>query len=155
MNLQEQISRMKSIMGVIKEGFDIDWQSKKIKPRNRHTTVLFLSPEKIWDRISTDSPDIDIRNNPSLRISDRLERAKEFLSTHGADSNNEFEEEEIKFEPTIVYTDPYNNNENGEPKIGIEDGRHRLLAALELGLKEFPVEVYPRDEEYFRNNFQP
>ena len=177
MNLHEQLNRIKSMMGVINEQLNIDWSTKEIKPRMKNTTVLFLSPEKIYDRMATDSPDFDIRNNPSLRISDRLEKAKEFLLKYGEDSSigPEWEDyiwdeekkdwvwgidktkkrEQMKFEPTIVYLDPYNKNPDGEPNVNISDGRHRLLAALELGLKEFPIEVYPQDEEYFKNNFQP
>ncbi|MGA1049076.1 MAG: hypothetical protein ACO3UU_13795, partial [Minisyncoccia bacterium] len=101
-----------------------------------------LTPDKVK---TTDSPDFDIKNNPNLRISNRLEKAKEYLLNH--------DEQEMKFVPTQVYLDPYRKNLDGEPCVCIEDGRHRLLAALELGLKEFPIEVYPRDEEYFKKNF--
>jgi hypothetical protein len=184
LNEQKLSDRMMNLMEsgffgkkVLNEQFNIDWSTKEIKPRMGSTTVLFLSPKKIYDRMATDSPDFDIRSNPSLRISDRLERAKEFLLKYGEDSNigPEWEDyiwdaekkdwvwgvdkskkrEQMKFEPTAVYLDTHNTNSNGEPSVNISDGRHRLLAALELGLRTFPIEIHSQDVEYFKNNFQP
>jgi hypothetical protein len=174
MNLQEQINRIQEMMGLISERLDIDWESmptKQFRKRNPNTEIVFLSPEKIFNKLSTDNPDLDIRNNPQLRISDRLNKSKEYLMNYVKDPYIEpeqkdyflvdgewkylpdpkFERRKMMFEPTAVYLDRY--NENDEPKIGISDGRHRLLAALELGMDKFPIEVYPEDKEYFESNF--
>jgi hypothetical protein len=179
MNLQEQINRIQEMMGVISEDserVDIDWESmptKQFIKRNSENEVIFLSPEKIYDRLATDNPDLDIRNNPQLRISDRLEKAKDYLRTYMKDPYIEpeykdlfmvdgkweymvdpnYERQKMSFEPTKVYLDRYRLNDDGEPKVGISDGRHRLLAALELGMDKFPIEVYPEDKEYFISNF--
>jgi hypothetical protein len=179
MNLQEQIIRIHQMMGVITENLEkiyIDWESmpiKQFRKRNPNTEIIFLSPEKIYDRLSTDNPDLDIKNNPQLRISDRLNKSKEYLINYTKDPYIEpeqkdyflvdgewkylpdpkFERRKMMFEPTSVYLDRYSFNSFGEPKVAISDGRHRLLAALELGMDKFPIEVYPEDKEYLESNF--
>ena len=78
MKLQEEITRILEVMG-LNENLDIDWSTKIIKPRSKFNVVVLASPEKIFGRLAQDNPDLDIRNNPSLRIGDRLEKAKKYL----------------------------------------------------------------------------
>jgi len=147
MNLFEDIARIKEVMG-LNENLDIDWSSKIIKPRSKFNVVVLASPKKIFDRLAKDNPDLDIRNNPSLRIDDRLEKAKKYLIDWGNNPENDEMYGPAEFVPTHVYFDM---DDDGKPLLGIEDGRHRLLAALELGLDEFPIEVSQTGAKYIEN----
>ena len=138
----------------------IDWSSKRVRKRVGHSDILFLSPAKILERVGKDMPEFDIRKQ-GVKIGDRLEKAKAYLKN--VMDNHEFD----TVEGTNVYLEWWKWNDNGEkvyfdePKIGIADGRHRLLAAYELGLESFPVEIFSmseeeqeRDKEYLLQNFQ-
>lgn len=125
------------------EGFNIDWSSKQIVKRNRDSSIVYLSPQKVLDRVGRDmGAGFDIRNQ-GVRIGDRLEKAIEYLK------NKEVE----AYQPTMLYVETWyydNNNQKryyDEPKVGVSDGRHRLLAAANLGLTDFPFEVFNTDEE--------
>jgi hypothetical protein len=146
----------KLIKRLINESLDIDWGSKKIRKRVGHSDILFLSPKKILEKVGMDMPDFDIRNQ-DVRIGDRLERAKEFLMN--TDRN--------EYEATNVYLEWWTWGRDGEriefdePKMGISDGRHRLLAAYELGIDSFPIEIFSMSEEeqeknkeYLEQNFK-
>ncbi len=138
----------------------IDWGSKRVRKRTGHSDILFLSPEKILNRVGKDMPEFDIRQQ-GVKIGDRLEKAKEYL--RNVMENPEFD----TVEGTNVYLEWWkwgDNNEKvyfDEPKIGIADGRHRLLAAYEMGLESFPIEIFSmseedqeRDKQYLENNFK-
>ena len=138
----------------------IDWSSKRVRKRTGHSDILFLSPEKILNRVGKDMPEFDIRKQ-GVKIGDRLDKAKEYL--RNVMENPEFD----TVEGTNVYLEWWkwgDNNEKvyyDEPKIGIADGRHRLLAAYEMGLESFPIEIFSmsevdqeRDKEYLENNFK-
>jgi len=138
----------------------IDWSSKRVRKRAGHSDILFLSPAKILERVGKDMPEFDIRKQ-GVKIGDRLEKAKEYL--RNVMDNPEFD----TVEGTNVYMEWWKWGDNGEkiyfdePKIGIADGRHRLLAAYELGLESFPIEIFSmseeeqeRDKEYLLQNFQ-
>ena len=128
---------------------EIDWNTKKFRKRNQNNEVIFLSPEKVLERVGEDMGSaFDIRNT-SVRIGNRLEKAMEYLK------NREVQ----NYEPTALYVEYTGWDSNGQkielerPKVGISDGRHRLLAAFNLGLNKFPFEVYPEDKEYLESNF--
>jgi hypothetical protein len=138
----------------------IDWKSKRVRKRAGHSDILYLSPEKLLDRVGNDMPEFDIRK-PGVRIGERLQNAKDYLIN--VMENPEFD----TVEGTNVYLEWWKWDDNGEkiyfdePKIGIGDGRHRLLAAYELGLESFPIEIFSmseeeqnRDKEYLLQNFQ-
>ena len=177
MNIQEQTNRIKQMMGIINESIEIDWESmpsKQLRKRNPNNEIIFLSPQKIYDRLATDNPDLDIRNNPSLRIGDRLEKSKKYLENYITDPYDEpeqkdyffvdgdwkwlpdprYERTKTTFQPTEVYLDRYNLNREGQPSVGISDGRHRLLAALELGMNKFPIEVSVEDKQYLESKLR-
>jgi hypothetical protein len=147
----------KQLRFLVESQTKIDWNTKKIRKRAPHSDILFLSPSKILERVGQDMPDFDIRRQ-GVRIGDRLEKAKEYLMNVEANT----------FEATNVYVEWWKWGDNREkinfdkPKIGIADGRHRLLAAFELGLDSFPIEVYSHDEieqkksvQYLKDNFAP
>jgi hypothetical protein len=150
----------KLIKKLINESLDIDWGSKKVRKRAGHSEILYLSPKKILERVGEDMPDFDIRKQ-DVRIGDRLGKAKEFL-------RNVIENPEYNtVEATNVYLEWWTWGMNGEriefdePKMGISDGRHRLLAAYELGIDSFPIEIFSMSEEeqeknkeYLEQNFK-
>jgi hypothetical protein len=147
----------KQLKFLVESQTKIDWNTKKIRKRASHSDILLLSPGKILERVGQDMPDFDIRRQ-GVRIGDRLEKAKEYLMNVEANT----------FEATNVYVEWWKWGDNREkinfdkPKIGIADGRHRLLAAFELGFDSFPIEVYSNDEieqkksvQYLKDNFAP
>jgi hypothetical protein len=148
MKLQEEITRILEVMG-LNENLDIDWSSKIIKPRSKFNVVVLASPNKIFDRLAKDNPHLNIRDDESLRIGDRLEKAKRYLINWGTDTQYVKMYGPAEFVPTQVYFDT--NDDGSNPRLGIEDGRHRLLAALKLGLDEFPIEVSQKDTEYLED----
>jgi hypothetical protein len=100
----------------------------------RQDKIIFVDPEKLLDRLTHDEPDYDIRI-PKNQIGSRLQRAKEFIQKYWNDPK------EI-FEPSLVEIGiPFNN------KISFGDGRHRVLAAFELGIPEIGIEI-PRKQEH-------
>jgi len=147
MKLQEEITRILEVMG-LNENFDIDWSSKIIKPRSKFNVVVLASPKKIFDRLAKDNPHLNIRDDESLRIGDRLEKAKRYLINWGTDTEYVKMYGPAEFVPTQVYFDM---DDDGNPRLAIEDGRHRLLAALELGLDEFPIEVSQAGAKYLED----
>jgi hypothetical protein len=152
MNLQEQLNRIQEMMGMDSnnEKRYIDWSSAKIIKRNPDSTIIYLSPEKVLERVGKDmGSGFDIRNQ-GVRIGDRLEKAKEWLKNRDIST----------YQATMLYVEPwYYGDDNkihyyDEPKIGVEDGRHRLLAAYQIGLKEFPFEIFNRDEQQQINDVE-
>lgn len=135
--LKETLTRPKTNKET-KSSNEIDWQSKRIIKRYPSSTIIYLSPEKVLERVGEDmGAGFDIRQ-AGVRIGNRLEKAMEYLSNPNAEA----------FQPTALYVEYY----TGEPKVGISDGRHRVLAAYNLGLKEFPFEVYsPNENEQNKN----
>jgi hypothetical protein len=151
----------KLIKRLINESLDIDWGSKKVRKRVGHSDILYLSPAKILERVGEDMPDFDIRKQ-GVRIGDRLGKAKEFL--RNVIENPEYD----TVEATNIYLEWWTwGDAPGEkiffkkPKMGISDGRHRLLAAYELGLNSFPIELFSMSEieqeknkEYLETHFK-
>lgn len=88
-------------------------------------TLVWVSPEKILKRFAVDSPDYDVQN-PVNRLGTRLERATEFIQKYWNDPS-------MIFEPSIITF--YNN------RLSFTDGRHRMLAAYQLGIPKVGVEV--------------
>jgi len=128
--------------------FDIDWGSKRIMKRSPNSEVIYLSPQKVLERVGKDmGSGFDIRNQ-GVRIGNRLEKAMEYLKNTDVEA----------YQPTALYIENWGFDDNGqkveykEPKVGISDGRHRLLAAFNLGLEEFPFEIQsPTEEEQTEN----
>ena len=116
----------------------------------KKNTLVYVSPEKLLKRAAIDNPSFDITNKEN-QIGSRLEKAKQFLINYVNDTryinpvNKERKSYHVTFEPSIVYL--YND------KIGFEDGRHRVLAAKELGLSVVGIEVPKSQKKYFEDNF--
>ena len=133
--------------------FNIDWGSKTIVKRSNNSEVIYLSPQKVLERVGKDmGSGFDIRNQ-GVRIGNRLEKAMEYLKNTNVEA----------YQPTALYVENWGYDDSGqkvkykEPKIGISDGRHRLLAAFNIGLEEFPFEIQNPNEEdinYLESNLK-
>jgi len=133
--------------------FNIDWDSKTIVKRSNNSEVIYLSPQKVLERVGKDmGSGFDIRNQ-GVRIGNRLEKAMEYLKNTSVEA----------YQPTALYIENWGYDDSGqkvkykEPKIGISDGRHRLLAAFNIGLEEFPFEIQNPNEEdinYLESNLK-
>lgn len=91
-------------------------EPKEVKYKLRFpktNTLVWVSPEKVMKRLTTDDPSYDVQN-PRNRIGNRLERATEFLQKYWDDPSRIFEPSMISFY---------------EDRLSFTDGRHRMLAA--------------------------
>lgn len=101
--------------------------------------IIFVPTEALLQRHAQDQPGFDILQK-SNQIGDRVEKAKRFIQNYIEDQRIiDFKTGERRdhymavFEPSIV--------DINDGKISFEDGRHRVLAAMELGITEVPIEV--------------
>lgn len=113
----------------------------------KKNTLMFVSPTKLMERHLLDDPNFSILNKTN-QIGKRVDKAKEYLNNYVADQRwinpNTKERDEYSkatFEPSIA------SIENG--KLGFTDGRHRVLAAKELGFPEVAIEVPKRQVHLF------
>jgi hypothetical protein len=113
-----------------------------------NNTLIFVNPAKLLERLSLDDPDFDVQRKEN-QIGNRVEKAKTFLREYLSDQRwlsprtGERTKSEVTFEPSIVGI--YNN------KLGFTDGRHRVLAAKELGLTEVGIEVPKNQVALYQN----
>lgn len=129
----------------LKEENDFNFNNIDLKLRFPKThKVIFVSPEKLLKIHGEHQPDFDVRNKKN-QIGNRVEKAKQYIIDYNKDqrwihpikktrSNSTF----VNFEPSVVEINLNN-------KIGFIDGRHRVLAAYELGIDKVPIEV-PKDQ---------
>jgi hypothetical protein len=107
--------------------------------RPEKNEIVFVPIDALLKKHAADQPSLDIQKEGN-RIKGRVEKAKEFLKNYLNDQRainpktGERMKSKVTFEPSVVDID-----ENG--KISFEDGRHRVLAAKELGITEVPIEV--------------
>jgi ParB-like chromosome segregation protein Spo0J len=107
--------------------------------RPEKNEIVFVPIDALLKKHAADQPSFDIQKEGN-RIKGRVEKAKEFLKNYLNDQRainpktGERMKSKVTFEPSVVDID-----ENG--KISFEDGRHRVLAAKELGITEVPIEV--------------
>jgi len=113
---------------------------RKVKYIKRYPgeKIIFVSPTKLLDRLEKDDPEFNVRN-PKHQIGNRVERAKEFILKNWNNPKS-------IFEPSLVSINKFSS---GELKLSFGDGRHRVLAAEELGLPEVGIEIKPSQEKYF------
>jgi hypothetical protein len=122
------------------ENLSENWFSDESKYDLRHKNdiLIFVDVNKLLDRHLEDDPNFSILKKEN-QIGNRVEKAKEFIKNYIHNDRvinpktGERTKYEIRFEPSIV--DIYNN------KLSFEDGRHRVLAAKEMGLKEVAIEI--------------
>jgi len=105
----------------------------------------------LLDRLSKDDPNYDVQNKKN-QIGSRVQKAKDFILNYAKDNRwinpktgERSESSKAEFEPSIVQIN------NG--KISFEDGRHRILAAKELGISKVAVEVPRSQAESFEKEF--
>lgn len=107
--------------------------------RPEKNEIVFVSIDALLQKHAVDQPSYDIQKEGN-RIKGRVEKAKEFIKNYIKDQrainprSGERMNGKVSFEPSVVDIDA-----NG--KISFEDGRHRVLAAKEMGLTEVPIEV--------------
>jgi hypothetical protein len=110
--------------------------------------IIYVSTDKLLERFSKDDPNYDIQNEKN-KIGGRLEKAKEFLQKYVTDSRyidprtGERTNTNVSFETSVVGI--------YDGRLGFTDGRHRVLAAKELGYKEVAIEI-PTDQEGLFND---
>jgi len=122
------------------ENLSENWFSDESKYDLRHKNdiLIFVDVNKLLDRHLEDDPNFSILKKEN-QIGNRVEKAKEFIKNYIHNDRvinpktGERTKYEIRFEPSIV--DIYNN------KLSFGDGRHRVLAAKEMGLKEVAIEI--------------
>lgn len=125
-------------------------RSKHYTARYKDDVIVFVSPKKILDRLAQDSPDFDIYN-PENRIGNRLGKATDYLNKYLKNDKRidiltgDRTNDTVVFEPSIasIY----------DGKLSFTDGRHRILAAYNLGIPEVAVEVPSDQESYFTSEF--
>lgn len=107
--------------------------------RPEKNEVIFVPIDALLEKQAADQPSYDIQKEDN-RIKGRVEKAKEFLKNYLKDQRainpktGKRTNAKVSFEPSVVDID-------ADGKISFEDGRHRVLAAKELGLTEVPIEV--------------
>lgn len=112
----------------------------KYLTRYKNDIIIFVSPTKLMDRLEEDSPEFSIRGGKN-QIGNRVQRAKEYILKNW---NNPDAKKNTKnwfyqiFQPSICGI--YNGG------LSFSDGRHRVLAAEELGIPEVAIEI-PRNQE--------
>jgi hypothetical protein len=122
-----------------KEGFGSLRDVELTMRRPEKNEIVFVPIDALLEKQAADQPSYDIQKEEN-RIKGRVEKAKEFLKNYLKDQRainpktGKRTNAKVSFEPSIVDVDA-----NG--KISFEDGRHRVLAAKELGLTEVPIEV--------------
>jgi len=117
----------------------MDLRKVKYKKRYPSEKIIFVSPTKLLDRLEKDDPEFNVRN-PKHQIGNRVERAKEFILRNWNNPKS-------VFEPSIVAINHFNST--GNLKLSFSDGRHRVLAAEELGIPEVAIEIKPSQEKLF------
>lgn len=108
----------------------------KYKLRHKNDKIIFVNPTILLDKLEKTSYGV---RQPSKQICNRVQQAKEFILKNW---DNPRAKIIPMFEPSIVGI-------YGDPKmeyISFEDGRHRILAAEELGILEVAIEI-PRKQE--------
>ena len=116
--------------------------------RPSENKLIFVDPSKLLERLDKDEPSYSVLNKNN-QIGNRVEKAKEYLNKYLADQRainprtGERTKTTLSFEPSLVSI--YNN------KLGFTDGRHRVLAAKELGLREVGIEIPIEQEELFKD----
>ena len=131
------------------ESFNLNNIKYNLRWPNKNT-IVYVSPEKILNRAAKDNPDFDVMN-PKNQIGNRISKAKDFILNYSKDrrlinqKTGERTKYEAEFEPSVasIY----------DGKLGFEDGRHRILAAKDLGIKKVAVEVPKNQAEEFNQQF--
>ena len=137
---------------IISENRNFDFKNVKFKLRNPKKNVLLFVPTiALLKQHQKDNPSFSILDK-SNQIGNRVEKAKQFIINYIEDqtaihpiSGGRADYLGVHhFEPSMVYLDY-------DGKLDFEDGRHRVLAAYELGIQEVPIEVSTNQADDIRN----
>lgn len=137
---------------IISENQNFDFRKVKFKLKNpKKNVLLFVPTVALLKQHQKDNPSFSILNK-SNQIGNRVEKAKQFIINYIEDQTaiHPFSGERADylgvhhFEPSMVYLDY-------DGKLDFEDGRHRVLAAYELGIREVPIEVSANQADNIRN----
>jgi hypothetical protein len=116
----------------------------KLHYPNENVLVL-VDIDKFLDKFKIDSPEYFIGVDTTQPFStNRIEKASDYISKYGDDNrwinpkSGERDEYEVVFEPTLASI--YNG------KLGVTDGRHRMVALKKLGYTHAYIEV-PQDQK--------
>jgi hypothetical protein len=112
--------------------------------------MLLVDIDKFLNRFKQDDPDFYIDVNTTIPFSSgRITKAIDYISKYAEDNRwinpktNERMDYEVVFEPTLasIY----------DGKLGVTDGRHRILAQKKLGYTNTYIEVPKEQKELFNN----
>lgn len=119
------------------------FRDMNIQPRREGNVVVYVSPDKVLAAHAKENPKWAITNKEN-QIGNRVEKAKQYLSDFLTDrrpidpkTGERIEGEEMPFEASMAMRLPSGKGY----QLHFEDGRHRILAAKEMGIREVPIEV--------------
>ena len=143
---------MKKILDILNENksyLSDNWFSdiSKYDLRRSNDILIFVDVDKLLKKHSEDQPNFDIIKKEN-QIGNRLEKDKEFIKNYKNDDRfinpktGERTNYKVRFEPSVVSIN--------DSKLSFEDGRHRVLAAKEMGLKKVAIEIQKNQIELFK-----
>lgn len=114
-----------------------DFSKVDIMNRDKENdTIIYVNPKEINEKHFSDYPQFSLYDSNNL-IGDRLDRVKKFLLEELPDcSEKQVDGETLK----TMFTVPIVKFDD-KGKLFIEDGRHRLLVAEQMGFNKFPIQV--------------
>lgn len=150
-NQQSNLEEIKKLIrGIINEidfidsnnyqGDELTFKDYKLRHPNSNT-LIFVDVDKILKRHAEDDPEFEITNKKN-QIGNRVAKAKNYINDYINDDRwinpktgerSEKHYDKMTFEPSVASF--YNG------RLGFEDGRHRIMAAKELGLKKISLEI--------------
>jgi hypothetical protein len=112
--------------------------------------MLLVDINKFLNRFKKDDSDFYIDMNTTIPFSiGRIEKAVDYIQKYSEDNRwinpktNERMDYEVMFEPTLASIN--------DGKIGIIDGRHRVVAQKKLGYTHTYIEVPKEQKELFND----
>ena len=112
--------------------------------------MILVDINKFLNRFKKDDSDFYIDMNTTIPFSiGRIEKAVDYIQKYSEDNRwinpktNERMDYEVMFEPTLASIN--------DGKIGIIDGRHRVVAQKKLGYTHTYIEVPKEQKELFND----
>lgn len=134
-------------------GGDVDLTMVEYAQRYPKThEVVFVDPSKVLERLAKDDPNYDVQNKKN-QIGNRVQKAKDFILNYAKDRRWINHKTGVRSESTNAIFEPSIAQINNG-KISFEDGRHRILAAKELGITKVAIEVPKEQVNQFKKYFE-
>jgi hypothetical protein len=117
----------------------------------KQNKLVFLNADKLLKRHTKDNPSMDITIKEN-QIGNRVSDSKEYIANYLNDSRfinprtKERGKSKVTFEPSIASLN--------DGKLSFVDGRHRILAAKEMGFEMVAVEVPKNQVSEFKKEFR-